>query len=137
MQNIPVTKHWGTPSWRGEPTVHFRVPFILADEVKSLVSGRTKPLYDMRTFNEPIRRAPQLRPGCLTGLMVRRGTALKNSSAMCLGGEQRGVRHDRHFSAASSFHIGLCRGRRMASSGMLARIFTSTALNFQPAVTTV
>jgi hypothetical protein len=30
--------------------------------------------------------------------------------------------HDRHFSAASSFQIGASRGRRMVSSGMLARV---------------
>jgi hypothetical protein len=41
---------------------------------------------------------------------------------MCTGGEYRGVRHDLHFSAASSFHIGVSRGRRMQSSGMLASV---------------
>jgi hypothetical protein len=30
--------------------------------------------------------------------------------------------HDRCFSAASSFQIGVSRGRRIASSGMLARV---------------
>jgi hypothetical protein len=30
---------------------------------------------------------------------------------MCTRGEYRGVRHDRHFSAASSFQIGVSRGR--------------------------
>jgi hypothetical protein len=37
-------------------------------------------------------------------------------------GEYRGVLHDRHFNAASSFQIGVSRGRRMASSGRLARV---------------
>jgi hypothetical protein len=41
---------------------------------------------------------------------------------ICTGGECRGVRHDRHFSAASSFQIGVSRGRRTASSGMLALV---------------
>src|SRR5258708_11019682 len=41
---------------------------------------------------------------------------------MCTGGEYRGVRQDRHFSAASSFQIGISRGRRIASSGRLARV---------------
>jgi hypothetical protein len=41
---------------------------------------------------------------------------------MCTGGEYRGVPHDRHFSAASSFQIGVLRGRRMCSSGMLALV---------------
>ena len=41
---------------------------------------------------------------------------------MCTGGEYRGVRHDLHFSAASSFQIGVSRGRRMASSRRLARV---------------
>jgi hypothetical protein len=42
---------------------------------------------------------------------------------MCTGGEYRGVRHDRHFSAASSFQIGVSRGRRTCSSGMLASVW--------------
>jgi hypothetical protein len=44
------------------------------------------------------------------------------SRIMCTGGENRGMRHDRHLSAASSFQIGVSRGRRMASSGRLARV---------------
>jgi len=41
---------------------------------------------------------------------------------MRTGGAWRPLRHDRHFSEASSFHIGVLRGRRMASSGRLARV---------------
>src|SRR6266404_826734 len=41
---------------------------------------------------------------------------------MCTGGAYRPFLHDRHFSAASSFQIGVSRGRRIASSGMLARV---------------
>jgi hypothetical protein len=37
-------------------------------------------------------------------------------------GAQRPLRQDRHFSETSSFHIGVSRGRRMASSGRLARV---------------
>jgi hypothetical protein len=44
------------------------------------------------------------------------------SLIMCAGGPYRGVLHARHLSAASSFQIGVSRGRRMASSGMLARV---------------
>jgi hypothetical protein len=40
---------------------------------------------------------------------------------MCTGGAYRGVLQARHLSAASSFQIGVSRGRRMASSGRLAR----------------
>jgi hypothetical protein len=36
------------------------------------------------------------------------------------GGAYRPFLHDRHFSAASSFQIGVSRGRRIASSGRLA-----------------
>jgi hypothetical protein len=39
---------------------------------------------------------------------------------MLTGGAQRPFRH-RHFRDASSFHIGVFCGRRMASSGRLAR----------------
>jgi hypothetical protein len=42
------------------------------------------------------------------------------SLIMCTGGAYRPFRHDRHFSAASSFQTGVSRGRRMASSGRLA-----------------
>jgi hypothetical protein len=41
---------------------------------------------------------------------------------MCTGGAYRPFLHDRHFSAASTFQIGVSRGRRIASSGMLARV---------------
>jgi hypothetical protein len=37
---------------------------------------------------------------------------------MCTGGEYRGVRQDRHFSAASSFQIGVSRGRRREAHQM-------------------
>ena len=50
------------------------------------------------------------KPSCSVSLMIR------------TGGEWRGVRHDRHFSAASSFQIGVPRGRRIASIGRLARV---------------
>jgi len=39
--------------------------------------------------------------------------------------------HDRHFSAASSFQIGVSRGRRTASSGMLA-LAEQRALSLYP-----
>jgi hypothetical protein len=42
---------------------------------------------------------------------------------MRTGGEYRGIRHDRHFSAGSSFQIGVLRGRRIASSGRLTRVW--------------
>jgi hypothetical protein len=51
-----------------------------------------------------------------------RPTGAISCSFVSTGGEYRGVLHDRHFSAASSFHIGVLRGRRTASSGRLARI---------------
>lgn len=40
----------------GEPTVPVRVPLSLADEVESFVAqgGRTLPVFDMKTFNEPM-----------------------------------------------------------------------------------
>jgi len=41
---------------------------------------------------------------------------------MCTGGAWRPFLQERHFSEASSFHIGVSRGRRMASSGRLARL---------------
>src|SRR3977135_3132776 len=44
------------------------------------------------------------------------------SLIMCTGGALRPFRHDRHFSEASSFHSGVSRGRRMASSGRLALV---------------
>jgi hypothetical protein len=37
-------------------------------------------------------------------------------------GAYRPFLHDRHFNAASSFQIGVLRGRRIASSGRLARV---------------
>jgi hypothetical protein len=40
---------------------------------------------------------------------------------MCTGGAYRPLLHDRHFSAASSFQIGVSRGRRIASSGVPER----------------
>ena len=39
-----------------------------------------------------------------------------------MGGACCPFRHDRHFNEASSFQIGVSRGRRMASSGRLARV---------------
>jgi hypothetical protein len=47
---------------------------------------------------------------------------LSVSLIMCTGGAWRPFSHDRHFSAASSFQIGVSRGRRMASSGRLALV---------------
>ena len=44
------------------------------------------------------------------------------SLIMCTGGACRPFLHDRHFRAASSFQIGVSRGRRMALSGRLARV---------------
>jgi hypothetical protein len=44
------------------------------------------------------------------------------SLIMCTGGAYRPFLHDRHFSEASSFQSGVSRGRRIASSGKLARI---------------
>ncbi|WP_244608663.1 hypothetical protein [Bradyrhizobium algeriense] len=41
---------------------------------------------------------------------------------MRTGGAERPLRQDRHFNEASSFQIGVSRGRRMASSGRLARV---------------
>jgi hypothetical protein len=41
---------------------------------------------------------------------------------MCTDGAYRPFRHDRHLSKASSFQIGLMRGRLIASSGMLALV---------------
>jgi hypothetical protein len=38
------------------------------------------------------------------------------------GSVERPFRHDRHFSDASSFHIGVSRGRRIALSGRLALV---------------
>jgi hypothetical protein len=50
---------------------------------------------------------------------------------MCTGGAWRPLRHERHFSEASSFQSGVFLGRRMASSGRLARVLQ--AFDFQPA----
>ena len=44
------------------------------------------------------------------------------SLIMWTGGAERPFRHDRHLSEASSFQIGVSRGRRMASRGRLARV---------------
>jgi endonuclease YncB( thermonuclease family) len=41
---------------------------------------------------------------------------------MCTGGAYRPFWHDRHLNAASSFQIGVSRGHRIASSGMLPRV---------------
>jgi hypothetical protein len=43
------------------------------------------------------------------------------------GRAARRARHDRHFSAASSFQIGVLRGRRIASSGRWRASRTTTA----------
>jgi hypothetical protein len=48
---------------------------------------------------------------------------------MCTGGAYGPFFHDRHFSAASSFKIGVSRGRRIASSGMLARGLAAVAFD--------
>jgi hypothetical protein len=48
------------------------------------------------------------------------------------GGVQRALRQDLHFSDASSFHKGVSRGRRMASSG-LARVLQRLHFYLQPA----
>ena len=50
------------------------------------------------------------------------GVICRVSVSLMAGGEYRGVRQDRHLSEASSFQIDASRGRRMASSGRLARI---------------
>ena len=42
------------------------------------------------------------------------------SLIICTGGECRGVRHDRYLRAASSFQIGVSRGRRTCSNGTSA-----------------
>jgi len=55
---------------------------------------------------------------------------------MCRGGAYGPVSHDRHFSAASSFQIGVSRGRRIASSGRLARGLQAMAFDFEPAAFT-
>src|SRR6266576_3569957 len=55
---------------------------------------------------------------------------------MCTGGAYRPFLQDRHFSDASSFQIGVSRGRRIASSGRLARV-AATAFDFKPAETAV
>jgi hypothetical protein len=52
---------------------------------------------------------------------------LSVSMIICTGGAYRLVRQDRHFSAASSFQIGVSRGQRMASSGRLARVLQVAA----------
>jgi hypothetical protein len=53
---------------------------------------------------------------------IGRDLALVRELDQCTDGEYRGVRHDRHFSAASSFQIGVSRGLRIASSDRLARV---------------
>src|ERR1700681_1615792 len=55
---------------------------------------------------------------------------------MCTGGAYRPFLHDRHFSAASSFQIGVSRGRRIASSGRLACL-AAMAHDLKPAVAAV
>jgi len=41
---------------------------------------------------------------------------------MCTGEAYRPLRHDRHLSEASSFQIGVSRGRLIASNGILALV---------------
>jgi hypothetical protein len=53
---------------------------------------------------------------------ARRDLAHGVSLIMCTGGLHRPFLHDRHFSAGSSFRIGVSRERRIASSGMPARV---------------
>jgi hypothetical protein len=59
------------------------------------------------------------------------------SLIMCTGGAYRPFLHDLHFSAASSFQIGVLRGRRIASSGMLASVSQRWHLTCKPAVSAV
>jgi hypothetical protein len=44
------------------------------------------------------------------------------SLIICTGGAYRPLRHDRHLSDASSFQIGVSRGRLIASKRMLALV---------------
>jgi len=52
---------------------------------------------------------------------------------MCTGGAYRPFLHDRHFNAASSFHIGVSRDCRIASSGTLARVLQRLHSTSRPA----
>jgi hypothetical protein len=54
---------------------------------------------------------------------VRRDLALFGQLDQVHGRQYRRVGHERHFSAASSFQIGVLRGRRIASSGRLTRVW--------------
>jgi hypothetical protein len=53
---------------------------------------------------------------------------------LCTGGAYRPRLHDRHFSAASSFQIGVLRGRRIASSDMLALVSQRRPTGNQPPI---
>jgi hypothetical protein len=63
---------------------------------------------------------------------VRRDLALLRELDQMHGGAYRPFLHDRHFSAASSFQIGVSRGRRIASSGMLALVSQRRPIGNQP-----
>jgi hypothetical protein len=68
----------------------------------------------------PRNRSYRSSSGCthLYGVISRRSVNL----IICTCG--RPFLHDRHFNATSSFQIGVFRGRRTASSGMLASVLT-------------
>jgi hypothetical protein len=55
---------------------------------------------------------------------------------LCTGGACRPLLHDRHLSAASSFQMGVLRGRRIASSATLACL-TATALDLKPTISAI
>ena len=59
------------------------------------------------------------------------------SLIICAGGECRGVRHDRHLSAASSFQIGVLQGSAHGIQGNAGPGLAPAALHLQPAVTPV
>jgi hypothetical protein len=58
--------------------------------------------------------------GCVHGYGVISRSRVR--LIMCTGGACRPFLHDRYFNAASSFRMGVLRGRLIASSGMLARV---------------
>ena len=64
---------------------------------------------------------------------ARHCASMTSCLIMCTGGLYRRVPHDRHRNEPSSFHIGVSRGRRMASSGMLARVLQRLhSISIQP-----
>jgi hypothetical protein len=56
---------------------------------------------------------------------------------MYTGGEYRGVRHDRHFSAASSFQIGRIARPMDVFERNAGLSFAATAFDLQPAVVAI